>query len=140
MTFRSIASIIGDMASDVYAISIEAGANPDKYEWRVAAVLTDYFKSNIAIRRSSQSYSPDLLVIRLNQLWEIKNIRGNGTHTIEHNLSKAKLQSDKVIISLYRTNMTPKRAIGRIKAELIRNREIKRLLLVTKDGKVIEIK
>ena len=55
-------------------------------------------------------------------------------------MSKAKLQSDKVIVSLYRTKMTPKRAVGRIKVELTKNHEIKRLILITKDGKAVEIK
>ena len=140
LTFKNDISIIINMASDAYAIRIEDGANPDRYECRVAAVLANHFKSDIILRKNSQSYSPDLLVVRLNQLWEMKNIRGNGVHTIEHNLSKAKLQSDKVIVSLYRTKMTPKRAVGRIKAELTKNHEIKRLILITKDGKAVEIK
>lgn len=50
------------------------------------------------------------------------------------------MQSENIIISLYRTKMTPCRAIGRIKAELKKRRDIKRLILVTKDHKIIEIK
>lgn len=140
LTFPNLASIINFMPRENYGIIIEAGARPDRYEMRVAFVMSEYFESDILLRKNSQSYSPDLLVDRLNQLWEIKNIKGNGVHTIEHNLSRAKLQSDKVIVSLYRTNMTPKRAIGRIKAELPKRREIKKLLLITKDNKVVKIK
>ena len=128
------------MRKNKLGIIIEPNAEPDRFELKVAMVLIDYFSSDIILKKSSQSYSPDLLVARTNQLWEIKNIRGNGVHTIEHNLSKAKLQSDKVIISLLRTKMTPVRAIGRIKAVLKKGTTIKRLILVTKSGKVVIIK
>lgn len=121
-------------------VIIEPNANPDNFELKVAMLLVEYFSSDVVLRKNLQSYSPDLLVVRTNQLWEIKNIRGNGVHTIEHNLSKAKLQSDKVAISLYRTKMTPARAIGRIKAELSKNTTIKRLILITKSNKIIKIK
>ena len=121
-------------------VIIEAYATPDRYEIKVAFALLDYFGSNIILRKSGQSYSPDLLIQKTNQLWEIKNIRGNSVNTIEHNLAKAKMQSGNIIISLYRTKMTPHRAIGRIKAELKKRRDIKRLILLTKDHKIIEIK
>lgn len=123
-----------------HKVTIEAYASPDRYEIKVAFALLDYFDSDIILRKSGQNYSPDLLIKRTNQLWEIKNIRGNSVNTIEHNLARAKMQSDKIIISLYRTKMAPKRAIGRIKAELKRRREIKRVLLITKEHKIIEIK
>lgn len=123
-----------------HKVTIEAYVSPDRYEIKVAFALLDYFDSDIILRKSGQNYSPDLLLKRTNQLWEIKNIRGNSVNTIEHNLARAKMQSDKIIISLYRTKMAPKRAIGRIKAELRRRREIKRVLLITKEHKIIEIK
>ena len=123
-----------------HKVIIEAYASPDRYEIRVAFALLDYFDSDIVLRKSGQSYSPDLFIKRTNQFWEIKNIRGNGINTIEHNLARAKMQSDKVIISLYRTKMTPHRAIGRIKTELKKRRDIKRLILITKEHKIIEIK
>ena len=128
------------MRTEKFGIIIEPNANPDSFELKVATILIDYFASNIIIRKNLQSYSPDLLVTRVNQLWEIKNIRGNGVHTIEHNLSRAKLQSDKIIVSLYRTKMTPARAIGRIKAVLKKGTTIKRLILITKSGKIVIIK
>ncbi|MBQ8156190.1 hypothetical protein IJ101_00150 [Candidatus Saccharibacteria bacterium] len=128
------------MRTDKFGIIIEANANPDSFELKVATILIEYFASDIIIKKSLQSYSPDLLVTRTNQLWEIKNIRGNGIHTIEHNLSKAKLQSDKIVISLYRTKMPPARAIGRIKAVLKKGTTIKQVILITKSGKIIKIK
>ena len=123
-----------------YKVKIEACASPDVYEIRVAFLMSEYFYSDVILKKSNQSYSPDLYIEKVQQYWEIKNIRGNSPHTIEHNLCKGKLQSDKIIISLLRTKMTPKRAIGRIKNELKRHSEIKCLILVTKSGKIVEIK
>ena len=128
------------MQTNKLGIIIEPNANPDSFELKVAMLLIDYFSSDIILKKSSQSYSPDLLIVKTNQLWEIKNIRGNGIHTIEHNLSRAKLQSDKIIISLYRTKMAPARAIGRIKAVFKKGTTIKQLILITKSGKIVKIK
>ena len=123
-----------------HKVIIEAYASPDRYEIKVAFDLLEYWGSDIVLRKSGQSYSPDLLAVKTNQLWEIKNIRGNSANTIEHNLAKAKMQSENIIVSLYRTKMAPHRAIGRIKTELKKRRDIKRLILITKDHKIIEIK
>ena len=126
--------------TEKHKVTIEAYATPDRYEIKVAFDLLSYWNSDIVLRKSGQSYSPDLLVVRSNQLWEIKNIRGNSVNTIEHNLARAKMQSENIVISLYRTKMSPRHAIGRIKTELKKRRDIKRLILVTKEHKVIEIK
>ena len=121
-------------------VIIAGGASPDWFEMKVAFRLLDFFDSSVEFLPRSQVRTPDLKVKKTGQTWEIKNIRGNGVNTIEHNLAKAKRQSENIVISLYRSKMTPKRAIGRIKAELKHNPDIKRVILVTKEGKVVKVK
>lgn len=53
---------------------------------------------------------PDIQVIRTGEYWEIKNLRGNGKHTVEDNLRKAS------------------------------SMPIKPVLLIEKAGKVVDIK
>ena len=99
-----------------------------------------YFKSKVEFIPTASSHTPDILVVKQNQMWEIKNIRGNSDNTIHHNLSKAKNQSENIIITLYSSKMKPKSAVGRIKRELKLRNNIKRCLLITKQGKIVKIK
>ena len=101
-----------------------------------AEILLDYFDSNIEfIPSGSNSCSPDLLITRLRQRWEIKIPRGNSKNTIHHALEDISRQSENVVISLLRTKMLPRAAIGRLKGELKFPNRIRRLILITKQGK-----
>ena len=83
--------------------------------------------------------TPDLLVMKTNDLWEIKNIRGNGKNTIEDNLKRAAKQSQNVVISLLRSKMTQTQATARIRYNLERSHgNIKNVVLVTKEGKTLD--
>ncbi|TAH32900.1 hypothetical protein EYC58_01965 [Candidatus Saccharibacteria bacterium] len=76
-----------------------------------------------------------------NQRWEIKNIKGNSKRTIQNNLRAADDQSQNVIISLLETKMTQTQALGRIREfYAVGPVKIKRLLLITKEQKVLVIK
>ena len=102
--------------------------------------MANHFNSDIEFIPTSDIYSPDVIVKRLHQRWEIKTIRGNSKNTIEHAMHRAKLQSENLAISLYRSKMAPKVAIGRIKRELKLPNPFKRVILVTKNQKVVVIK
>lgn len=86
--------------------------------------------------------TPDVLVVRTGEHWEIKNIRGSGRHAIEDNLRKASKQSKNVIISLLKpSELTAARVQSRVQ-HLLKTTNIKlnRVLLVTRSGKIIDIK
>lgn len=122
------------------SVILKAHSSPSQLELRCAFTLLYYFNSSIEFLPRTQIHTPDIKIVKKNQLWEIKDIKGNSKNTIQHNLSGAKKQSQNVIITLYSTKMTPKVAIGRIKSELKRSKTIRRCLLVTKTEKVIKIK
>lgn len=126
--------------SNCHKVIIKNRAKPDYYEMKCAFYMIDYFDSDIEIIPSNNNPSPDTRVVRLNQFWEIKNIRGNGKNAICHTLSKAASQSVNVIITLLRTKITPKVAIGRLKHELEGPTSFKRVLVLTKSGKIIVVK
>ena len=114
---------------------------PDKYEELVAELCAKYFCSDIAFVIRSSTKTPDITVLKTGQNWEIKNLRGNGRHTIEDNLRKASKQSKNIIVSLLRSPMNARQAEARIKHALnTANYGLKHVALVTKSGKIIMIR
>lgn len=122
------------------SVILKAHSSPSQLELRCAFTLLYYFNSSIEFLPRTQIHTPDIKIVKKNQLWEIKDIKGNSKNTIQHNLSGAKKQSQNIVITLYSTKMAPKVAIGRIKSELNKTTAIKRCLLITKAEKVIKIK
>jgi hypothetical protein len=126
-----------------YAIIKPVGLKPkpDEYEENVAELVALHFKSDIKFVKRETTTTPDLLVLRYNQRWEIKNVKGNSKHTIQNNLREAGHQSDHIFVSLLRTKMTEKQAISRINFFLKNDpNTIKHIILITKSGKTIVIK
>lgn len=115
---------------------------PDDNERVIAELMAKYFKSDVKfIKREDVATTPDISVIRHNQRWEIKNIRGNSKRTIQNNLRAADDQSQNVIISLLETRMTQDQALGRIREFYATGPvRIKQLLLITKEQKVLVVK
>ena len=114
---------------------------PDKYEERVAEICADYFKSDIKFVIRGAATTPDIQVVQTGKLWEIKNIRGCGKHTIEDNLRKASKQSRLIIISLLAAHKLDERRVeGKVRSIIATRRMlIDAVLLITKTGKVIDI-
>ncbi len=121
---------------------IDLRPKPSRYEERVAELCAEWFQSDISFVVRSHHTSPDILVVRTNQFWEIKNIRGCSKHTIEDNLRRASKQSQNIIISLLvSAKMNTRTAEGRIKQVLQAGRmPIKHVLLITKTEKIIDVK
>jgi len=131
------------MAKKEYNVITPVGMKPkpDEYEDIVAELMAEHFKSDIKFILRGANTTPDIAVLRYNQIWEIKNIKGNSKRTIQNNLRDADDQSSNVIISLLRTKMAPQQAIGRINEFFKKGpTKIKKLLLVTKTQKILVIK
>lgn len=115
---------------------------PDKYEECIAEVCANLFQSDIEFVVRGNASTPDIKVLKIGQYWEIKNIRSTGKHAVEDNLRKASKQAKNVIISLLKTQSPDSRRIeSRIRHILATKRmPIKRVILITKTGKAIDIK
>lgn len=124
-----------------FAVYPGTGAIPNQEEIRCGQILLDYFRSDIDCIPSQSSFkSPDFLVLRLNQRWEVKTIRGNSDNTIHHAFERSNGQSENLIIFLSKkTKMHTRSAVGRVKRELKLTPK-KRVLVVTYNGKIIAIK
>ena len=126
-----------------YYLIIPVGMQPrpTKDEEAVAKAMAGYLRSDIRFVERVSSSTPDIYIIKSQQRWEIKHIRGNSKRTIANNLRSAKRQCENIIISLSRTDMTIKQAEGRIKAYLNQGAtSIKRIIIVSKQQKILVIK
>ena len=106
----------------------------------VALRMCGYFESSLEFVDVADTHTPDVLVSKTNQRWEIKAINGSSKNTIHHTLARAKKQSENVILVVNRSRLYKNQIIGQIKSELKKRREIKRLVVVMKDGEIFVIK
>ena len=115
---------------------------PDKYEEKVAELLAVKLQSDIAFVLRGSSTTPDIFLLKTKKYWEIKNIKGDGRHTIENNIRQASKQSKNIVISLLKSsNLAASRIESKIRYVLkTTNVKVDHTLLVTKTGKVIDIK
>lgn len=110
---------------------------PEHYELSAALILAYYFKADVTFLRVQHGKTPD---IELNDItWEIKSPLGSSKKTIENNLRLAGKQSHNVILDLRRSKMHQTSAMSRIRYFLARQRHIKRLIVITKDKRVVDI-
>ncbi len=122
-------------------IPIGLKPEPDKYEKAVARLCAEKFQSDILFVKRGVATTPDIQVVRTGQFWEIKNIKGNGRHTIEDNLRKASKQSSNVIITLLATSKLDSRRVAQRIGFILNTKRmpLKHVLLITKSDRIIDI-
>ena len=81
---------------------------------------------------------PDIML--MGSPWEIKAPEGNGKNTIKHNLQNAAHQSENIIIDLFRCKLADDTAIKDIQYHFQLSKRIKRLKIITKSEKIIDLK
>lgn len=71
--------------------------------------------------------------------WEIKAPIGGSKNTIKHNIQNAAHQSENVIFDLCRCKLDEDKALSEIKYHYNLSKHIKRLKVITKSEKIIDI-
>ncbi len=126
------------MAKYEVIVKTDVKDRPKDHEMSAALILAKYyFKADVTFLRPQSNRTPDIEVSGAK--WEIKSPMGNSKKTIENNLRMARKQSYNVVIDLRRIKMHKIRAIARINYFLSRQKQIKRVIIITKDQKVVEI-
>lgn len=122
-----------------YGITIKTDLKdrPKDYELSAALILAGYFKSDVIFLRPNVDKTPDIEVAGLR--WEIKSPIGDGKKTIENNFRTARKQSLNIVIDLRRIKMHQSKATARINFFLSKPSRLKKVLVITKSNKVIEI-
>ena len=82
-------------------------------------------------------HTPD---IKINGIeWEIKTPLGEGKYLISNTIQKAVKQSHNVIVDLRWTRRHQTRCLRELENEFNKSRSLKRLMIITKTRKVIEL-
>lgn len=112
---------------------------PREHEKHAARIIAEYFRSDLVFVRKGPSSTPDIKILKTNQVWELKSPLGNGKRTMANNLREASGQSKNIILDLSRCKMNNKNALSRVRGFLNSgDSHIKRLLVIEKNGKVID--
>ncbi len=123
-----------------YKIIIEADVtdSPKEHEFAAAIVIAKHFRSDIIFIRQASFRTPDFDIN--NTKWELKSPMGSSARTVENNMRTARKQSVNLIIDLRRIKIHQQRAIVRINYFLSKPNQFKKVLVITKNKKVIEIR
>jgi len=120
-------------------IILPNGLIPEKHELITANSFTSIGidVEFIAPNRTKGARTPDIRMGDL--LWEIKAPRGNSGRTLDDTIKRALKQSTNIIIDLRRTKLDDKQCEKSLKTNKNLVRGVKRLKIITKRHKVIDI-
>ena len=113
--------------------------SPKDHEMKVALIVAnEYFKSDVIFLRPEVYKTPDFET--RNVKWELKSPIGNGKKTIENNMRTARKQSENLILDFGRMKLHQTKAISNINYYLKNGSgQFKRVIVITKDKKILEI-
>ena len=116
------------------------GVSLEKHENDTVVYFTDlgFDIELIPPAKSNGSKSPDFIMGGL--VWEVKSPQSNGARTIEHAVRTASKQSENIIIDLRRSKLDEERAIMQVKFHAVKRTNIKKLIVITKNGVKLDIK
>ena len=109
---------------------------PEKFEVSAAAILSEHFKCDVEFIRRSNIRTADVIIG--NVIWEIKSPTGSGKRNIQHQFYRALKQSQNIVIDARRSKLHITKIIRELQRQYLMTKNIKRLLLITKTGKVID--
>ena len=110
---------------------------PRQHEIDVAEVLAEHFRVDVEFVPTTARNTPDFLIDGV--LWELKSPQGKGKNNIQRQLKYASKQSKNIIISASRSKLHINKIRGELTIQFQKTRSIRRLLLIDKTDKVMEI-
>lgn len=112
---------------------------PEKHEFETAKFFADMGKDIVFLKPSTikGEHTPDILMDGFE--WEIKSPQGNSKRTIENNFRNAVVQSRYIIFDLRGIKLHDNQCVTKLKKEFRARRYLKKLLIIKKDGTLIEI-
>jgi hypothetical protein len=115
---------------------------PEPHEIEVARILSEHYNCAVNFLKPIDCYKVKTAdIVMMGNIWEIKSPTGNSRkNTIKGQFSKAKGKKHHLIIDGRRTKLPDEFVIDRITFELTVHKSVKKLLYVTKEKIVLEIK
>lgn len=110
---------------------------PSEQEMSAAYILAEYFQTDVKFVIRGAHKSADFLIS--GKYWELKSPTGAGKHNVQHSLQRAAKQSKNIVFDARFSRIHANRLKSELRSQMRLIHGIKRLLLVEKDGKVVEI-
>ena len=110
----------------------------EKHEYATVLFLTNEGYNVELIPKSNLEgqHTPDVVIY--NVRWEMKSPTGETKNTIKNNIQNALRQSTYVILDLRRIKRPMEKCMNEIEREFKENKKIKRILVITKTGKLLD--
>ena len=81
--------------------------------------------------------TPDIIMDGLK--WEMKSPKGEGKYLMQNTIQKAVKQSKNVIVDLRRVKRSQERCLKELEKEFDNSRSLRRLKVITKSRKILDI-
>lgn len=111
---------------------------PERHEVSAAQIVSTFFRSDAEFIVRNSYRGPDLKIG--DDLWEVKSPTGAEKRNIERQLQLAMKQSDKIIFDARRSKIHIAKIRSNLTYQAKLTKRLKRLLLITKAGRVEVIK
>jgi hypothetical protein len=114
---------------------------PEQHEVDAAYILACHYRTTVQFIIPSDSYkrkSPD--IVMLGVVWEMKSPKGKSKYTIQEQFKRGSQQSKNLIIDSRRTKLEYEYIKKSVLLELTKRPYIKKVILIDKSKKVVEIK
>lgn len=114
------------------------GLRPEAHELETADIFTGLGKNVEFLYPidADRVKTPDVIIDGIT--WEMKSPTGSGRWTIDNQFKRAKRQSKHLIIDMRRMKIAEEVAVKEIERIFSTKRTVKRVMLVTKSGAVID--
>ena len=114
---------------------------PDSFEVDVAYILVNHYRCDVIFIIPNYDYKRKSADIVMNGVeWEIKCPTGSSKSTIGNQLRWGSKQSKSIVMDTRHTTLTYEEIEKRVKNEVINKSSIKRVILIDKFGKIVEIR
>lgn len=121
-------------------IIIPANLKVESHEILVAELLAKYFNKTVKVLEPRNGYKQKTPDFRIeNEYYELKTPKGKSARTIQQTLRTATKQAKNIIISSYKFPYNEITLLNRLQHELKYNKNIKTLLLLTKNNEIINL-
>lgn len=112
---------------------------PEKHEFETAKYFANMGKDIVFLKPSNikGEHTPDILMDGYK--WEIKSPQGNSKRTIENNFRNAVAQSRYIIFDLRRIKLHDNQCVTKLEKEFKARHYLRILLIIKKDGTLVEI-
>jgi hypothetical protein len=112
---------------------------PEPHEMETAEIISEHFRSDVKFIKRGANKSADIKILKTGVIWEIKSPTGKGKHNIQHNIQDAARQSANVVLDSRRSKLHQTRFKSEAKHQFQIVARAKKMLIITKTRKVLEI-